>query len=184
MQVRGVMAERGSALDTALVTIPRATMTGKSGDFPVIAEHGFTLIELIVVMIVIGILAVIVAPRFANRSDFDARGYFDGTLSVLRYAQKAAVAQRRMVCVSFGASAVTLTIASTFGGACNTPLTGPNGVAPYSLAAPTGISFTATPANFSFLPSGAASLGQNISVTGLSGHSITVVAATGYVQQN
>lgn len=165
-------------------TIPRSTIVATPGPISVRTEQGFTLIELIVVMIVIGILAVIVAPRFANRSDFDARGYFDGTLSVLRYAQKTAVAQRRMVCVSFGASAVTLTIASTFGGACDTPLTGTNGVAPYSLAAPTGISFTATPANFSFLPSGAASLGQNISVSGLSGHSITVVAATGYVQQN
>lgn len=174
------MAGKGSDLDT----IPCSAIVRKSGVFSVRAEQGFTLIELIVVMIIIGILAVIVAPRFANRGDFDARGFFDGTLSVLRYAQKTAVAQRRMVCVSFGPSAVTLTIASTFGGACNSPLTGPNGVAPYSMSAPNGVSFTATPANFSFLPSGAASLGQNLSVTGLSGHSITVVATTGYVQQN
>ena len=148
------------------------------------AERGFTLVELIVVMIVIGILAVAAIPRFANRTDFDARGFYDGTLSLLRYAQKSAVAQRRTVCVNFGAAAVTLTMASTFGGACNINLTGPNGVAPYALAAPAGVVFTALPANFTFLPSGAASLGQTFSVTGLTGKTITIVALTGYVQQN
>ena len=48
------------------------------------AERGFTLVELIVTMIVVGILAVAVIPRFADRSGFDARGFHDGVLSVLR----------------------------------------------------------------------------------------------------
>ena len=149
-------------------------------------ERGFTLIELIVTLIVVGIIAVTAIPRFANKADFDARGFYDGTLSILRYAQKSAVAQRRTVCVAFGAdSSVTLTIASTFGGACDTPLAGPNGVAPYALAAPGGgVGFAAPPANFNFLSSGAASLGQGIGVANLPGRSLTVVAATGYVQEN
>lgn len=159
-------------------------MTQISEPGTVLGEGGFTLIELIVTLIIVGILAIAIVPRFADRADFDARGFLDGTLSVLRYAQKTAVAQRRTVCVSFGASAVTLTVASSFGGACDTALAGPNGEVPYSLVAPSGISFTATPTNFSFLPSGSASLGQTLSVTGLTGQSINVVAATGYVQQN
>lgn len=68
------------------------------GSMSAIAERGFTLVELIVTMIVVGILAVAVIPRFADQSGFDARGFRDGTLSVLRYAQKSAVAQRRQVC--------------------------------------------------------------------------------------
>jgi MSHA pilin protein MshC len=147
-------------------------------------ERGFTLVELIVVMVVIGILAITAIPRFASRGDFDARGFFDATLAILRYAQKSAVAERRTVCVSFGAAAVSLTVSSAFGGACDTPLTGPNGVAPYALAAPAGVGFAPLPANFSFLPSGAASLGQTFGVTGMTGTTITVAATTGYVQQN
>ncbi len=178
----GTADERG-AIDDA-PALPQAWTPYPLGAFRSPAERGFTLVELIVVLIVVGILAVAVLPRFANRTDFDARGFYDGTLAVLRYAQKSAVAQRRTVCVSFGAAAVSLTISSVFGGACDTPLTGPNGVAPYVLAAPSGVAFAPLPANFSFLPSGAASLGQSFGVTGMSVNTITVVAATGYVRQN
>lgn len=147
-------------------------------------ERGFTLVELIITMIVIGILAVAVIPRFANRTDFDARGFYDGTLSILQYAQKSAVAQRREVCVGFSAAGVALTIASVFDGPCNANLTGPNGVAPYALPIPAGVGFVVQPANFSFLPSGAASGAPTISVTGMTGKVITVDAVTGYVYSN
>ena len=149
------------------------------------SERGVTLPELVVVLVLVGILGVAILPRFADKTDFDARGFFDGTLSILRYAQKSAVAQRRTVCVAFGAdSSVSLRIASSFNGACDTDLAGPTGAAPYTLTAPTGIAFSATPKNFNFLPSGEATLGQDINVADLTGRSITVVAATGYVQEN
>ena len=148
--------------------------------------RGFTLIELIVTMIVIGILAVTVVPRFADRAAFDERGFYDGTLSILHYAQKSAVAQRRQVCVAFGAvpASVTLTVAANFGGACDTDLAGPNGAAPYTLIAPVGVTFSPVPANFSFLPSGAVSAGPVISVTQNPGKIITVDAVTGNVYSN
>lgn len=149
-------------------------------------ENGFTLIELIVTLVVLGILAVVILPRFAGRADFDARGFFDATASILRYAQKSAVAQRRTVCVGFGAdSSVSLTIDANGSGVCNTGLAGPDGTAPYTLPAPGGsVGFTAVPAGFSFLPSGAATTGQTISVAGLPGKTLTVWATTGYVQEN
>ncbi len=146
--------------------------------------RGFTLIEMVSTIMIVGVLAVVVVPRFANRSDFDSRGFFDGTLSILEYAQKAAVAQRRLVCVSFAGAAVTLTIASSFGSTCHMTLTGPNGVRPYSLAVPAGVSFVATPTDFDFSPAGVASAGQVISVTGLAGRIITVDPVTGYVYAN
>ena len=170
--------------ESCLDSFPRSGRAGRQEPAAAPDERGITLIEMIVVMIIVAILAVAVIPRFASRSDFDARGFHDGTLSLLRYAQKSAVAQRRNVCVGFGASTVSLTIASAFGGACDTPLTGPNGVAPYALTAPSGVAFTALPANFIFLSSGAASLGQTFGVTNYPGKTITIVAATGYVQEN
>lgn len=147
-------------------------------------ERGFTLVELIVTLIVVGILAVSVIPRFANRADFDARGFYDATLSILQYAQKSAVAQRRQVCVTFSAAGIALSIASNFGGACDSDLAGPNGTSPYALAVPVGVAYAVLPGSFNFLPSGAASAARSISVTGLAGKVITVDATTGYVYSN
>lgn len=150
--------------------------------------RGFTMVELIAVLVIVGVLAAVAAPRFFTRSDFDARGFSDQTLAILRYAQKAAVAERRTVCVAFSASGVApatviLTIGSAFGGACNTPLTGPDGTAPYRITAPSGISFgslPAYPASFTFSPLGQASAGQVIQVTGAP-NAITIEQETGYV---
>ena len=71
------------------------------------ANKGFTLIELIVVIVIIGIIAITVIPRFTNKSNFEARGYYDSTLAMFQYAQKSAVAQRRTVCVAIAASTIS-----------------------------------------------------------------------------
>ena len=80
--------------------------------------------ELITVMVIIGIIAAIAIPRFFDRSTFDTRGLYDQAVSTLRYAQKTAIAQRRLVCVSFPTgNSMQLDMASAFGAAgCDTPL--------------------------------------------------------------
>jgi len=55
-------------------------------------KRGFTIVELILVIVIIGILAAVVGPRFFARKNFDERFYFEETLSAVRYAQKLAVA--------------------------------------------------------------------------------------------
>lgn len=74
--------------------------------------RGFTLIELIVVIVLLGILAVYAAPRMFDMNTFNSRGFHDETLALLRYAQKTAIAQRRTVCVTFTTNSATLTMAS------------------------------------------------------------------------
>lgn len=54
------------------------------------AHHGFTLIEIIVVMAILGVIASVGASRFANPSRFEMRGFTDQTLTSLRYAQRLA----------------------------------------------------------------------------------------------
>lgn len=144
-------------------------------------NKGFTIVELVVVITIIGILAVAVMPRFFDRQTFDSRGFNDETLAALRYAQKAAIAQRRTVCVGFSSTSVTLTMASVAGSTtCNINLTGPTGNSPFQVTAHSGVTFSTTPTNFQFNALGQASIGQTLQVNGATG-SITVEQDTGYV---
>ena len=140
-------------------------------------ERGFTLIELIVVMVVVGIMAVVAVPKFAERSDFDNRGFQDETRALLRYAQKSAVAQRRNVCVTFkpDGTGVSLTIDN------NTPA---DGGCDGSLATPSpprgGNGLVPSVATFMFQPLGDTDKAANVTAT-IAGTTITVDFKTGYV---
>jgi MSHA pilin protein MshC len=81
-----------------------------------VKETGFTMVELIVIMIIVGIMAVTVLPRMDGLTSFDAIGYADQLKAVLRHAQKSALAQRRAVIVDFSGALPTL--AHTSGSAC------------------------------------------------------------------
>jgi MSHA pilin protein MshC len=70
--------------------------------------RGFTLVELIAVIIVVGILGAVAVGRFMGRSSFDSVAYADQTAALLRYAQKVAVAQNRNVYVRLNASGIAL----------------------------------------------------------------------------
>ena len=154
-------------------------------------QTGFTLIELIVVMVLVGVLAVFVAPRI-NTADFSARGFHDETLAFLRYAQKTAIAQRRTVCVAFTATTATLTIDAA-AGTTTCPggaMTGPRGETPATVpslppAKMAGITYSIFPvAGFFFNGLGQPSAGQTIQVAngGVAiAQAITVEAETGYV---
>ncbi len=70
--------------------------------------RGFTLVELIAVIVVVGILGAIGGARFLGRSAFDSVAYADQTAAMLRYGQKVAVAQNRNVHVRLNASGIAL----------------------------------------------------------------------------
>ncbi len=56
-----------------------------------VKQQGFTLTELIIIMIIMGVLMATAAPRFMGTQTFESRGFYDEVLSSLRYAQKIAV---------------------------------------------------------------------------------------------
>lgn len=62
-------------------------------------QHGFTMVELITVMVLIGVLAAIAIPKLMGDNITEAAVYGDRVASALRTAQKAAVAKRRTICL-------------------------------------------------------------------------------------
>ena len=65
-------------------------------------EVGFTLIELVLVLIITGILTVVSIPRFADVDKFRERAFADGALAAVRYFQKLAISTGCDVWVDFG----------------------------------------------------------------------------------
>jgi len=57
-----------------------------------VKQRGFTIVELIMVIVILGIISAVALPRFFDRNTFDERFYFEEVLSSVRYAQKLAVA--------------------------------------------------------------------------------------------
>jgi MSHA pilin protein MshC len=57
------------------------------------------MIELVTVIVLIGVLSAIGAARFFDGSGFESRAYSDQVKSLMRYAQKLAIAQSRPVFV-------------------------------------------------------------------------------------
>lgn len=54
-------------------------------------SSGFSLIELLMVVILVGILSIFALGRLGNQDAFAARGFFDDTVGAVRFAQKLAV---------------------------------------------------------------------------------------------
>ncbi|MFZ6817127.1 pilus assembly FimT family protein [Undibacterium sp. Ji22W] len=154
------------------------------------SARGFTMVELILVMVIFGILSAIAMSRFTARVEFDGRGFFDQTLSMVRYAQKLAIAQRRTVWVQ--ASQTGRIICLTYvqvnvdcqndGGA---PVPTPGEQTWFVKTAPTDISFGSSPV-FAFNPLGQPSPNAAVNLTLYQGGStsignIKIEAETGYV---
>lgn len=74
--------------------------------------RGFTLIELIMVLLLLGILAVFALPRIDLTRGFDEVGFHNAVRSTLEFARKSAVAQRRNVQVTRAGNNLTLLIAN------------------------------------------------------------------------
>ena len=138
-------------------------------------DRGFTLIELILVMVLLSVLSVFVLPSI-NTQDFASRGFRDETTAALRYAQKTAVAQRRMVCVTVQSTGLQLQIDAA------TPA---RGVCEQALELPAqrkgGQGLSSSVSSFYFTPLGSTGQNSNITLqlTGLA--PIVVEASSGYV---
>ena len=82
-------------------------------------ERGYTVVELVLVIAILGIMMGFAVPRFFDNSLFAARGYADELAAALRYAQKVAVASGCRVRIAIDASGYALAQQAASGGGCD-----------------------------------------------------------------
>ena len=74
------------------------------------AARGFTMIELVTIMLIVGIMAFVALPRVDLLRGFDEVGYRDRVRATIEYARKSAVAQRRHVRLTTAGNGMTVEI--------------------------------------------------------------------------
>lgn len=149
---------------------------------------GFTLAELVMTIAIIGILAVMVAPRFVSSRNFMSRGFYDEAQAVVRYAQKIAIARRTTVLVCVSVNEISAISSNDCTAPTPTYLPHPVGGADLRRIAPDGVTLGSVPvSNFTFDGLGRPSAEVTITLTSTiaddPARQILVAAETGYVSR-
>jgi prepilin-type N-terminal cleavage/methylation domain-containing protein len=164
-----------------------ATVHTLAAEKRIMNHKGFTLIELVIVIVLIVIIAVYVAPRLGDVTAMKAGAFADKLRADIRYAQNLAMTQNQRVRVTFAANSYSITIA---GNPIADPASGRNYPVALGAGDYTGISIT-TPTGFSgdyvefnslgvpYDSGGALAADKSVTVTG--GQTVLVTAQTGAV---
>ncbi len=153
-------------------------------------DAGFTMVELIAVMVLLGILSAVALPRLQMATRWQPDAARDGVLSALQRARDTAHSHRRLVCVALnaqGAMVVTIAAANPATG-CSQPLQAGDGstiLAGTEVGSPLGISPSSP---IYFLPDGtvrtsaSAASASDFRVTVAGAGAVTIVGDTGLIE--
>lgn len=149
------------------------------------ATAGFTLVELVVVIMIIGILGAIAMPRFFGSRVFAERGYYEELVAAIKFAQKTAVASGCPVRVVLLSGSYQADQQAPLGGRCDpsdaswaTPVMLLDGQ-PLAGTAPSGVA-AAPGLTWVFDALGRTNLGAD-QVISVGPYTMTLQAASGYV---
>ncbi|MDH3748443.1 MAG: GspH/FimT family pseudopilin [Gammaproteobacteria bacterium] len=148
-------------------------------------SDGYTLVEVVLVIVILAILGTVAGPRFFDNAAFDERAYYDELVSALRYAQKVAIASGCGVRVDVAATSYALAQQTPQAGHCDpadasfpTPVRLSTGEV-MSGSAPAGIS--AAPAvTLIYSPLGRTTMAANQTLS-VGSHTLTIQAESGLV---
>lgn len=139
--------------------------------------NGFTLIELITVIIIVAVIGIVGASKFFGQAAFKEAQVQQELLSALRYAQKIAIASQCPVLVNIGSSSYSLNYALPCSGNVKNPATQDN----YSeTSLPATISSSSS--TFSFDASGNISPSTGGSIT-IGNFNITLEPISGFAHE-
>ena len=135
-----------------------------------------------------GILAAVATARISSTT-FQTRSVYDRLLSQVQYARKAAIAQRRTICVHISATQSQLFYSDAAGTSCPgaVGVAAPTGELPFTVQVPSGMTVTAVTLQFDALGRSRSSAGvplaapQIVTVTGDVGLQFSIENESGYV---
>ena len=158
-------------------------------------EAGFTLIELIVVILLMAILALTAMPRFFDNAAFEGPAFAQELASAARYAQKLAVVSGCPVRLNIPDRThyeLWQPQDAPVGSTCDTAFTRavahPGTGGSFAAAAPGGVEIDiAPPLMVEFKPSGAPYFAGNVEVTAelalpVAGRQVVITPRSGYVE--
>ena len=124
-------------------------------------QFGFTMVELVIVLVALSILAGVAAPRWLSRAALDERGYAESAVAALRYArQMAGTGCPHRVTLTASAYTVLRPAAFCSSASITTPADDPQGQA-LAGSAPSGMSSVGLPLDVTFSSDGSTNLAGN-----------------------
>ena len=152
---------------------------------------GFTLIELIVVIVLMAILAAFAAPRFIDAGSFEGPAFAQELASAARYAQKLAVANGCPVQLNVTANSYSLLKAQATTPVCDgvltmtLPVMHPATGNPFTAPAPNGVNIGGDLGTVQFsargVPTFTPAIPADLNLT-VSGRTVVINAGSGYVE--
>lgn len=137
-------------------------------------SSGFTLVELIVVIVILGIISINVGSRFLSGSAFADRKVADELIEAIRYAQH--IAMSRGGYIKVVTTATSYSVEKTD----NTPIPNPNRSGNYSVTIPANTSLNPVTISFNGLGQPTPNANSTITIGTPTVITITVEGETGY----